>query len=130
MQRVVRIAAIGVDRDQRRIVGHQVLALEGLQEPLLHFVFVGPAVAHAPADLLESRRGDGVDRIARREMRLDLLLGQGRFKLRHQVAGADHVLAQSADQIDRARVHQRNGEDQIVGRILHRDIAMIGEESL
>ena len=127
MQRVVRIAAIGIDRHQRRIVGHQILAPEGLHEPLLDLVFVGPAVAHPPADLLESRRGDGVNRIARGEVRLDLLLGQGRFKLRHQIAGADHVLAQSADQIDRARIHQRNREDQIIRRILHRDIAMIGQ---
>ncbi len=88
---------------------------------------MGSAVAHAPADLLESRCGDGVDRIARREVRLDLFFAQGRLKLRHQVAGTDHVLAQSADQIDGAAIYQRNGEDQIIGRILHRDVAMIGE---
>ena len=69
MQRVVRIAAVGVDRHQRRIIGHQIFALEGLHKPLLHFVFVGSAVAHAPADLLESGRGDGINRIARGEVR-------------------------------------------------------------
>ena len=106
MQRVVGIAAVGIDRDQGRIVGHQVLAPEGLQEPLLHLIFVGPAVAHPPADFLKGRCGDGVNRVARCEMRLDLLLRQGGFKLRHQVTGADYVLAQSTDQIDGARIHQ------------------------
>ena len=123
----MRVATIGVDGDQRRIVGHQVFAPEGFHEPLLHFIFVGAAAARAPADFLEGGRGDGVNRIARREVRLDLFLRQGSFKLRHQITGADHILAQSADQLDGARVHQGNGEDQIVGRILHRDIAMIGE---
>ena len=128
MQRVVRVAAIGIDCDQGRIVGHEILTPEGFHEPLLHFVFVSAAVAHTPADLLESRRGDGVNRIARREVRLDLFFAQSGFEQGHQIARTDHILAQSADQVDGARVHQRNGEDQIVGRILHRDIAMIGQD--
>src|SRR3954453_22877931 len=100
MECVVWIAAIRVDRDQRRIISDQILPLESLQKPLLDFVFVGSAVTYSAADLMESGCGDGVNRIARGKVSLDLILRQGRFKLRHQIAGADHILAQSANQID------------------------------
>ena len=78
-------------------------------------MFVRAAVAHAPADLLESRGGNGVDAVARGEVSLDLLVGPGRLELRDQIARTDHVLAQSADQIDRAAIHQRNREDRLLG---------------
>ena len=55
---IVRIAGIGVDGDDRRIVGEQILAAECFHKPLLDFVFGGAAVAHALADFLEGRRYD------------------------------------------------------------------------
>src|SRR5690348_8162133 len=106
MGRVVRVAAVSVHRYDRKIVGNEILPAEGLQNPLLYFIFVSPAVSRPPANLLESRSGDGIDGIARREVRLDLLGAQSRFKLRHQVAGTDHVLPQAANQIDGAAIHE------------------------
>ncbi len=124
---VVRIAGVGIDRHDRRIVGQQILAGEGFHEPLLDFVFLGAAVAHAFADLFECRRDNGVDAVARREVRLDLLFAPGGFELRHQVRGTDDVLSQAAQQVDGAAVHQRNGEHAVVRRVLHGQVAMLGE---
>src|SRR5208282_866944 len=61
---VMRIAAVRVNTDVRRVLRHQVLALERLHDPLLHLELVRAAVAHATAHLLEERRGDFVDGIA------------------------------------------------------------------
>src|SRR6185312_34838 len=114
MECVVGIAAVRIDRHQWRIIGDQVLPLESLEKPLLDFVFVGSAVTHSAADFLKSGGGDGVNRIASGKVSFYLFFGQRRFKLRYQIAGADHVLAQSANQIDGASIDQRNCEDQIV----------------
>ena len=51
----MRIAAVCVDAHIGRIFGHQVLALERFQNPLLHLELVGAAVARAPAYFLEER---------------------------------------------------------------------------
>src|SRR5580693_5693256 len=74
---VVRIAAMGVDSDDGRIVRHQILALESLHEPLLNLMLVRPPVTHSQPDFLESRGGNGVHRIPRREMCPDLLVRPG-----------------------------------------------------
>src|SRR6202035_5761015 len=63
LRRVVRVAAVFVDSHYRKIVGDQILPAEGLDDPLLNFMLVGPAVPGSPADLLTSRGGDGIDRI-------------------------------------------------------------------
>jgi hypothetical protein len=47
-------------------------------------------------------------------MRLDLFVREGRFKLRHQIARTYHVLAQATNQIQRAAIYQRDGENKIV----------------
>ena len=93
-------------------------------------MFVRAAVAHAPSNFFESLGGDRVNHIARREVRLDLFVRQGRFKLRDQVRRTDNVLAQPADQVRRSRVHHGNSEDKVVGRILHGHIAMRGQHLL
>ncbi len=87
-------------------------------------MFVRAAVAHAPSNFLESLGGNRINHIARRKVRLDLLVRQRRFKLRDQVCRADNVLAQPADQVRRSRVHHRNGKHKVVGRVLHRHIAI------
>ena len=102
--------AVRVDGDHRRVIGDEILALKRLEEPLLHGVFGGPAIAHAAADFRESRCRDAVDGVARRKMGLDLLVGPGSFELRDQVGGADDVLAQPADQVHGARIHERDRE--------------------
>ena len=38
------------------------------------------AIAHTPSDLREGRSGDAVDRVARCEVRLNLLVGPGSLK--------------------------------------------------
>ena len=57
----MRVGAVGVHRDHRRIVSDQMLAGEGLHDPLLNFKLMGAAVPHPPADLLECRRRDRVN---------------------------------------------------------------------
>ena len=93
-------------------------------------MFVRAAVAHPASNFLESFSRNRVDHIARREVRLDLFLRQCRFKLRDQIRRAHNVFAQPADHIRRPRIHHRNGEDKIVRRILHGDIAMRGQHLL
>ena len=127
---VVRVAAVGVHGHDRRIVGHHVLALECFHEELLNFMLVCAAAAHAPSNFLERLGGNRVDHIARREVRLDLLFRQGRFKLRDQIRRANNVLAQPADHVRRSRIHHGNGEDNVVGRILHRHIAIRAQHLL
>ena len=95
MRFVVRIARIGIDRNNRWIVGGKILAGEGFHEPLLDFVFFRPTVAHALADFLERSSNNGIDAVARCEVRLDLGVGPGRFELCHQIGGTDNVLAQA-----------------------------------
>ena len=111
----MRVAAIGVHSDDWRIVGHHVLALEGFHEPLLNFVLVGAAAAYPPSNFLESLGGERVNHVARRKVRLNLFVRQGRFKLRDQVRRADNVLAQPADHVRRPRIHHGNREDKVVG---------------
>ena len=86
MRCVVRIAAVRIHCHHGRIVGNQVFALECFQNPLLHFVFVGAAITHAAANFLECGCGDGVNRVARGEVGLDLLVGESGFEQRHQIA--------------------------------------------
>ena len=74
----------------------------------------GSTVARPLANFLECRCQDGVHTIARGKVRLDLLLAPRRFKLRHQIGGADYVLAQAAQQFDRPGVDQGNCEDNII----------------
>ena len=102
----MRIGAVGIHCHHGRVVAYQVLASKRFQIPLLNFVFVGAALAHAPANLPKGGGDDGVNRVAGGKVRLDLFFGQSRFKLRYQVAGADYVLPQSADQINRAGIDQ------------------------
>src|SRR3989441_12526642 len=103
---VVGITAVCIHRHDRRIFGYQVFAAEGFHEPLLDAVLICAAVAHPPPDLLEGCGGNGVNGVACREMRLDLLLRPSRFELRYQIAGTDHVLAQAANQFECTAIHQ------------------------
>ena len=122
---VMRVAAVGIHGNDGRVVRNQIFTGESLHEPVLNVTLGCAAIADAATDLLEGGGGDGVNRIARSKVSLDLLLGPGSFELRHQVTGTDHVLAQPADHFQRAAVHQRNVEDQVVRRILHGDVAKI-----
>ena len=96
---VVRIAAVGVDGDDGRIVGHHVFAGEAFHEELLNLMLGSAAVAHAAADFLESVGGNRVDGVAGLEVRLDLLGGPGGFELRDQIGRADDIFAEAADQV-------------------------------
>ena len=127
---VVRIARIRVGRHNRRIVGQQILAGKCLHEPLLNFVLLRAAVAHASADLLERRGHNGIDAVTRREVRLNLRFAPCGFELRHQIRRTHDVLAQTAQQVNRPAIHQRNGEDNIIRRILHRQIAIVRQDGL
>ena len=127
---VVRVSGIGVDGYDRRIVGKQVLAAKRFHEPLLDFMFRGSTVAGAPADFLKGCGHDRIHAVAGGKVSLDLFFAPGRFELRDQVGGADHVLPQSAQQLDGAAIDQRDSEDDVVGRILHGDVAVRCEHRL
>jgi hypothetical protein len=119
LRRVMRIAAVRVHAYDRSIVECNSLAVEGVHDPLLNVVLIATAIAHPPADLLEGLGHDAVDRFTRRKMRLDLLLGQGRLKARHQIAGTHNRVPKAAHQLDGAAVDHPDGRHQVVGRILH-----------
>ena len=89
----MRIAAVRVNADIRRIAGLQTFTLEGLHDPLLHLEFVRAAVAGAATHFLEKRRGDFVDAIASFEVRRHLRFRQRRLEARHQVSRADNLFA-------------------------------------
>ena len=57
----MRIAAVGTYADIGWILGDEVLAAEGLQNPLLNLEFMGAAIVRAAPDFLEGTRGDRVD---------------------------------------------------------------------
>jgi len=116
---------MGVDSDDGRIVRHQILALESLHEPLLNLMLVRPPVTHSPPDFLERCGGDGIYRVPRLEMSLDLLFRKSSLEQRYQIARADHIFPEAANQLQRAAVHQRNSENKIIRRILHGDVAML-----
>ncbi len=116
----MRIAAVRVDADIRRIASFQAVAIEGLHDPLLHFELVRAAVARTLSDFLEERCGDLVDRIASLEVRRHLRFGQGCLEASHKIGRADNLFAETADQLQRACVYQRDVGNLVVGRVLHR----------
>ncbi len=63
-------------------------------------------------------------------MSFDLLVAPGSFELRNQVGGTDHIFPQPAQQLDGPAIDQRNREDDVVGRILHGDVAVGCEHRL
>src|SRR5436190_15643770 len=102
---VVRIAAMGVHRDNGRVVGNQIFAGESFHEPLLDVTLRRASVADTPPNFLKRGCGDGVNRITRGKMSPDLFIRPCGFELGHQVTGADHVLAQPANHFQRAAIH-------------------------
>src|ERR1039458_2144721 len=127
---VVRIAAVGVDGDDGRIVGDHVLARETFFEPVLNFVFSGASVAHAAANLLEGLGGERVDHVASFEVGLDLIVAPSGFELGDEVGGADNIFAETADHVGGSGIDHRNGEYDVVGRVLHGHIAIRGQHLL
>jgi hypothetical protein len=127
---IVRVAGIGVDGDDRRIVGEQVLAAKCFHEPLLNFMFRGSTVARPLSDFLKGRRHNRIHAVAGGKVRLDLLFAPGGFELCDQIGGTDHVLSQAAQQLNRSAIDQRNREHDVVGRILHGDVAVRCEHRL
>ena len=61
-------------------------------------------------------------------MRLNLLVTQSSLELRHQVAGAEHVLAEPSNQFQSTAINQRDVENHVVGRVLHGDV-VVGREN-
>jgi len=127
---VMRIAAIGIHRDNRRIVRNHVLSRKRLHEKLLDLMFVRSPAAHPPSNFLESLGSNGIDHIARRKVRLDLLIRQCRFKLRNQVAALTIFLpsprimsAVPASTIEIVKT-------KLFRRVLHRHIAMRSQNLL
>ena len=88
------------------------------------------AVAHAAPDFLEGGGGDRVHLLAGGEMGFDLFVEQRGLEARDQVGGADDVLAKAADQFHRAGVHQRDGEHDVVRRVLHGEVAVRRQHGL
>src|SRR2546428_548295 len=63
------------------------------------------------ADLLKCGGCYRVDCVASREMGLDLFFAPRGFELRDQIAGANHVLAQPADQLESSAIYERDVEN-------------------
>src|SRR5215471_4509778 len=117
----MRVTTVGIYRHDRQVFRDQIVATEGLGNPLLHVVFGGAAVAHALANFLEGSLDDGIDSIARGKVALDLLVCPSGFKAGDKITGADNFFAEAADQLDRACVYQADIRHEVVGRILHGD---------
>ena len=93
-------------------------------------MFFRATVADAPANFFERLGHNGIDTVSRREVRLDLLGAPSGFELRHQIGGTDYVFAQAAQQIDGAAIDQRNGKNDVVGRVLHGEIEIVRQDGL
>ena len=126
----MRIPAVSIHRDDRRIISHQILAMECLYKPFLDLELGSSAIAHTLSNFFECCCCNAIDQIAGGVVSLHLFVCQGSFELSDEVAGTDHVLAEAPDHFQCATVHKRNCKDQIVGRILHRDVAVICEHAL
>src|SRR5205814_10499112 len=109
---IIRVALVLVRSDDRRVLtGREPLATKRFHDPLLDFEFASPAGMRTPPDLLKGGAGDRVNTVPCIEMRANLLIGPGRFKARHQVAGADYFFAEATHHLDRAGVHQARSEE-------------------
>src|SRR5215471_12390612 len=102
----MRVAAVSVYGNDRRVLGDQVCAAKSLSNPLLHLELGGAAVAHAMSNLFKGSFDDRVYGIARGKVSFDLLVAPGSFKARHQVAGADDLFAKAAHQFHGTGIHQ------------------------
>ena len=121
---IVRVGAVGVDANVGSVLPDQPFAAHGLAEPLHVIEFViragaASAGAQTAANLLPAFGENGVDGPLRDAVAGDLLVAEHRFKLAHQVGGADNLLAQPAQKLHRARIHHRDVHDGVVGRVLH-----------
>ena len=74
---------------------------------------------YAPRRFGKCRLRDRVDHAARGAMRFELFRSPRRLELLDQVRRTDHLAALRANQLDRARVHQRDVWNRILRRILH-----------
>ena len=81
------------------------------------------AAANLPPTLGHNR----VNGALRRGVRGLLLLAQRRPELADQVGGADNLLAQAAQELDRPGIHHRHVHDVVIGRVLHSHGARAGE---
>ncbi len=73
---------------------------------------------------------NGINGVASGEVALDLFFAPGGFELRHQISRADYIFSQSANHLERTAIDQRNREHQIIGRVLHGDVAMVRQHRL
>src|SRR5260370_20059129 len=93
-------------------------------------MFRGSGVACTLSDFFGGCRGNSVDGVARSEVRFDLLLGPSCFEWRDKIGRTDHVFSQTAKQFDRPAIDQRDCKDDVIRRILHRDVAIRREHRL
>ncbi len=121
---IMRVSGICAGGNDRRRIGHQVLALKCLFDPLADGPLVPAAVADAMADLLKCGGHDGVHVIAGGEVGCDLCLGQRRLEARDQVGGGADLDAEAADELDDSGIGQRDRRDLAAWRVLHGNAAI------
>ena len=66
---IMRVSAIGIDSNNRQVFRDQIFPAKSFPDPLLHFVFGGPAVSRPAANFLEGCLGYSVDGLTCRIMR-------------------------------------------------------------
>ena len=122
----MRVGAVGVDADIGPVLPDQAFALHGVAEELDHGE-LGELAGRAgggtqsAADLAPGLLQNDVDGALGGLVAGDLLLVEDGFELADQVGGADDLLAQAAQELDRAGVHHGDVHDGVVGRVLHGD---------
>jgi hypothetical protein len=102
------------DGDDRRVGGHQGVGAKLIEYPLLQ-VILGQRLlgAHARRGKSESFLHYPVNQAAGGNMRTVLFRAPARFKLLHQIGGANHLAAQRANHLHGSRIHQRDVGDRV-----------------
>ena len=116
----MRIAAVRADGADRRMIAHQAMLGEMIEDALLHFRLAHRAV---PADPLGDEGKGYVERRARVLSRFlmhgPLFVIPARLEHLHEVAGRNHVDTAGTDQLDRAGIDPRNVRVGVAGHIFH-----------
>jgi hypothetical protein len=124
----MRIGGVGVDGDDRSLVGFHPVRRDPLEHETLNREFGAWQIgAHTPGDFREGLMHDLAQAGGGAPMAHELRGAERRFEALDEVGGSHHLDAGRAHEFDRARVDARDVRDRTLRRIIHRDAPLAGE---